>query len=146
MKAWVLAVGRMGLGIALLGLTASVTHGQPAPKERAVRSGAACPKGQIVDPRGSGKCVTQVVCAPDQEDVLNRCLAKCPEGMTRDSVGKCQGCPKGQIEDPRGTRKCVPQVVCGPDQEDVLNKCFPKCPAGTERISDGRCRAPHVGG
>lgn len=60
-----------------------------------------CPAGQVNDPKGTGKCVTQVVCGPDQETVQNKCFPKCPAGMKIDNQGKCQ-CPEGTKRDARG--------------------------------------------
>jgi hypothetical protein len=112
----------------------------------AQKKGAAtsCPAGEIVDPRGTGKCVKQVVCGPDQEAVLNRCFPKCPEGMTHDNQGKCQGCPTGQVKDP-SSGKCAPLKVCTPDQVLIANKCFAKCPEGMTHDNQGKCQGCPTG-
>ncbi len=102
-----------------------------------------CRSGEITDPRSS-KCAKKVVCGPDQEEVLNRCFPKCPDGMKITNEGKCTGCRTGEIPDPRGG-KCVKQVVCGPDQEEVLNRCFPKCPDGMKITTEGKCTGCRTG-
>ena len=104
-----------------------------------------CGPDELMDPKGTGKCVKQVVCTPDQVAVLNKCFPKCPDGMTIDNQGKCRGCPTGEIQDPKGTGKCVKQVVCGPDHVAVLNKCFAKCPDGSAPNTKGGCPKPGAG-